>query len=74
MSSLEARRLLPPNPIRAASGEQIVATERMVAEVSSGRVADVALARRSEATVVARACPHCATEGAHLHGRDKSDC
>jgi len=74
MSSLEARRLASLETlIRAASGEQIVAIERMVAEVASVRVADVALARRTEATVAARRCPHCGAEGAHLHGKDKND-
>ena len=73
MSSLEARRLASLEAlIRAASGEQIVAIERIVAETASARVADVALARRTEATVAARRCPHCPTDGAHLHGRDKN--
>jgi hypothetical protein len=49
MSSLEARRLNHlESAIRAASGEQIVTIERLVAEVASMRVAEVALARRAE--------------------------
>jgi transposase-like protein len=73
MSSLEQRRLASLElAIRGASGEQIVAIERLVAEVASVRVADVALARRTEATVAARRCPHCRTDGAHLHGKDKN--
>ena len=37
------------------------------------RVAEVALARRTEVTRAERRCPHCGTAGAHLHGRDKND-
>ena len=49
MSSLEGRRLNHLEAtIRAASGEQIVTIERLVAEVASTRVAEVALARRTE--------------------------
>jgi transposase-like protein len=73
MSSLEARRLNHlESAIRAASGEQIVTIERLVAEVASMRVADVALARRTEVTRAERRCPHCRTAGAHLHGKDKN--
>jgi hypothetical protein len=51
MSSLEARRLNHlETAIRAASGEQIVTIEHLVAEVASMRVAEVALARRTEVT------------------------
>src|SRR4051812_46315557 len=74
MSSLKARRLNHLEfAIRAASGEQIVTIERLVAEVASMRVAEVALARRTEATCAERRCPHCGTAGAHLHGKDKND-
>src|SRR5579875_2099855 len=72
MSSLDARRLASLEAtIRAASGEQIIALERVVAEVASIRVADVALARRMETALADRKCPHCLTHGAHLHGKDK---
>lgn len=37
------------------------------------RVAEVALARRTEVTLAERRCPHCGTAGAHLHGKDKND-
>jgi transposase-like protein len=74
MSSLEARRLNHlESAIRAASGEQIITIERFVAEVASMRVAEVSLARRTEATRAKRRCPHCGTEDAHLHGKDKND-
>jgi transposase-like protein len=74
MSSLEARRLASVEAaIRVASGEQIVALEKLVAEVASARVADVALARRTDTTRSERRCPHCRTEDAYLHGRDKND-
>jgi transposase-like protein len=74
MSSLEARRLNHlESAIRAASGEQIVTIERLVAEVASMRVAEVALARRTEVSRAKRRCPHCGTEGAHLHGKDRND-
>lgn len=74
MSSLEARRLnYLESAIRAASGEQIVTIERLIAEVASMRVAEVALARRTEVSRTKWRCPHCGTEGAHLHGKDKND-
>ena len=74
MSSLEARRLNQlESAIRAASGEQIITIERLVAEVASMRVAEVALARRTEVTRAERRCPHCGTTGAHLHGKDKNN-
>ena len=74
MSSLEARRLNHLEAaIRTASGQQIVTIERLVAEVASMRVAEVALARRTEVSRAKRGCPHCGTEGAHLHGKDKND-
>src|SRR3954465_4472626 len=74
MSSLEVRRLNHlESAIRAASGEQIVTIERLVAEVASMRVAEVALARRTEVTRPERRCPHCGAAGAPLHGKDKND-
>lgn len=74
MSGLEHRRLARlATDLRAASGEQIVQIERLVAEAVSVRVADVALARRTETVKADRTCPHCGTEGAHLHGKDKND-
>lgn len=74
MSGLEQRHLSRlATDLRAASGDQIVQIERLVAEVASIRVADVALARRTEAVRADRTCPHCGTEGAHLHGKDKND-
>src|SRR4051794_27312318 len=74
MSSLEARRLNHlESAIRAASGEQMVAIERLVAEVASMRAAEVVLVRRTEVTHAERGCPHCGTAGAHLHGKDKND-
>jgi hypothetical protein len=49
MSSFEVRRLSHfEATIRTASGGQIVAIERLVAEVASIRIAEVALARRTE--------------------------
>ena len=64
MSSLESRRLNHlESAIWAASGEQIVTIERLVAEVASMRVAEVALARRTEVTRAERRCPHCGTAG-----------
>lgn len=73
MSGLEQRRLARlASDLRAASGEQIVQIERLVAEAVSVRVADVALARRTEAVKADRTCPHCGTEGAVLHGKDKN--
>src|SRR3954463_11134367 len=74
MFSLEARRLNHlASAIRAASGEQLVGIERLLAEMASLRVAEVALARRTAATRAERRCPHCGTVDAHLHGKDKND-
>ena len=73
MSSLDARLASVELAIRNASGEQIVALERLVAEVASARVADVALARRTEPTRASRRCLHCQTGDAYLHGKDKND-
>lgn len=74
MSSLGSRRLGHlESGIRAASGAQIITIERLVAEVASMRVAEVALARRTEVTRVKRRCPHCGAGGAHLHGKDKNN-
>jgi hypothetical protein len=74
MSSLESRRVNHlESAIRAASGEQIVTIERLVAEVASIRVAEVALARRTEVTRTERRCPHCGAAGAYLHSKDKND-
>src|SRR3954452_4331768 len=74
MSGLESRRLSHlESAIRAASGEQIITIERLVAEVASMRVAKVALACRTEVTRAERRWPHCGTAGAHLHGKDKND-
>ncbi len=65
MSSLEARRFSHlESAIRAASGEQIVTIERLVAEVASMRVADVALARRTEVTRAERRW--CTNQGRRL--------
>jgi len=73
MSSLEARRFNHlASAIRAASGEPIITIERLVAEVASMRVAEMALARRTEVTRAERRCPHCGTAGAHLHGKNKN--
>jgi transposase-like protein len=74
MPSLEIRRLnYFESAIRAASGEQIITIERLVAEAVSMRVTEVALARRTEVTRAKRRCPHCGTEDAHLHGKDRND-
>jgi transposase-like protein len=73
MSGLEQRRLSRlTSDLRAASGEQIIEIERLVAEVASTRFAETALARRSEAVKAERKCPHCNTPGAYIHARDKN--
>lgn len=71
MPILEARRLDHlESAIRAASGEQIVTIPRLLAEVVSTRVTEVALARRTEVNCAKRRCPHRGTAGAYPHGKD----
>lgn len=73
MSGLEQRLARLPTDLRAVTGEQLIEIERLVAEAASARVADVALARRTEAVKADRTCPHCGTGGAYLHGKDMND-
>lgn len=74
MSSLEARRLASLElTIRNASGEQIVAIEKLLADVASAKTAEVALAKRTDRCLATLVCPHCAGEDVVLHGKDKND-
>jgi ribosomal protein S27AE len=74
MSSLGAHRLNHlESAIRAASGEQIITIGRPITEIASTRVAEMALTRRTKVTRAQRRCPHCGTQGAHLHDKDKND-
>lgn len=59
--------------VETATAEQILDLEALVQDVISQQVAAVALARRTQAVVQARSCPHCRTAGATLHGKDRND-
>lgn len=58
--------------IAKASASQVLDLEAYIRGFVSRQVAEFALARRTNATVDARICPHCFTEHAMLHGRDKN--
>ena len=49
--------------------EQVLKIEEAVRAIIARRVAEARLAQRTAATATARRCPHCATDGASLHGR-----
>jgi transposase-like protein len=59
--------------IRTASPEQVLALESLIQSIASEQVAAISLARRTQALHQSRACPHCGTLDAHLHGKDKND-
>jgi transposase-like protein len=56
--------------IGKASASQVLDLERLIGVIASHQVAEMALARRTEATTESRKCPHCASENAGLHGKD----
>lgn len=52
--------------------EQVLEIEAAVRTIIARQVVEVRLARRTEATMNTRRCPHCTTQGALLHGKDKN--
>lgn len=55
-----------------APASQVLDLQAFVHEFVSSQVAEFALARRTNATITGRTCPHCATHGAMLHGKDRN--
>jgi transposase-like protein len=73
MSNIAQRRLARiGNQLRQASGGEIVQIELLLAEIASEKFSEVSLAKRQEFCLNKRTCPHCKTEGARLHGKDKN--
>jgi transposase-like protein len=58
--------------ITQASAPQVLELEVLIQTIVSEQVAELRLARRTNLTINARICPHCATGGARLHGKDKN--
>lgn len=59
--------------IRTASPDQVLDLENLIQSIASEQVAAIALARRTQAMNQSKACPHCGTLDAHLHGRDRNN-
>ena len=55
-----------------ASAVQILQLEGTVHQFISSHVTDVALARRTVATIAKRTCPHCTCHDVVLHGKDQN--
>jgi transposase-like protein len=55
--------------VNKASASQVVDLEAIIRDIVARQIAEVALARRTNATKDARTCPHCATAFATLHGK-----
>lgn len=55
-----------------ASADQILDLEHVIRLIASKQVADIALARRSNASTERRICPHCNGTDVVLHGKDKN--
>jgi len=55
-----------------ASAAQIVALEELVDTTVAQQVTDIALARRTKATIERRTCPHCYGRNVVRHGKDKN--
>lgn len=59
--------------IGKASPEQVLDLEVIIQGVISEQVAAISLARRTQATIQSRTCPHCRGTDVVLHGKDKND-
>jgi len=58
--------------IPKASASQVIDLERLIQIIVSEQMAELRLARRTNATIDARTCPRCSTEGATLHAKDRN--
>jgi len=58
--------------IAKAPANQVLDLETFIHAHVSRQLADFALAQRTKLTTQIRICPHCATDGAMLHGKDKN--
>lgn len=52
--------------------ERVLELEAVVRSIVQHRAAESRLAHRTQTTLEQRKCPHCATKGAMLHGKDKN--
>jgi transposase-like protein len=68
MEQVEFERL--KTHVIAASAGQILELEDLIQRVISQQFTEMALARRSQATIQARICPHCRGGNVVLHGKD----
>lgn len=58
--------------IGKASPEQVLDLQDVIRTIISQQVAEVALVRRTQATVKSKTCPHCRGIDVVLHGKDKN--
>lgn len=58
--------------IRTASPDQVLDLETLIAAVASEQLGAVSLARRTQALVQSRTCPHCQQTDVVLHGKDRN--
>ena len=58
--------------ITEASASQVLDLERLIQTIVSEQIADLRLARRTNAVIEARTCPRCATTGATLHAKERN--
>jgi transposase-like protein len=58
--------------IAKTSASQVLDLESFIHGFISQQVAEIALARRTNTTIEIRTCPHCSTDHAMLHGKDKN--
>jgi transposase-like protein len=58
--------------ITQATASQVLDLERLIEAIASEQMAEMALARRCEATAETWACPHCASHTVVLHGNDQN--
>jgi transposase-like protein len=57
-----------------ATPGQVLDLEALIRDIVARQFADFALARRTNAIVQARLCPHCGVEGAALYGKERNRC
>jgi transposase-like protein len=55
-----------------ASASQVLDLESVIHNIVARQIAEFSLARRTNTVIDSRICPHCATDGATLHGKDKN--
>lgn len=58
--------------ITEASASQTLDLERLIDVIISRQTAEIALVRRTDATLAVRTCPHCTSNNVVLHGKDEN--